>query len=892
MEKNASGEIKRLQGCINDLISILALSGLWSGRVSSQMVKTLLDGLVGMLRLEFAHVRLNEAIDGAPIEVMRLAPHHKESVQPQVVSRVLDRWLTGDLPALPVIIPSPVGEGEVAIAAIQLGLQDNIGVLVAASERRDFPTQIERLLLRVAANQAAVGLQEARRLNEQKRAAKELEQRVEERTSQLTTANQELCQQITERKRVEEERLKLASMVENSADFIGLATLEGHTLFVNPAGQKLVGLDSDEEVRATWIADYVVEEDQAKLQQQILPAVIHKGRWDGEIRFRHFKTGAAIPMLPHVFVIKEPGTDHPVALATISRDITERKRAEGELLALKDELAAELMAMTRLHELSTRLLASPELQPLLDEVLDATIALQNADFGLVQLYNPETRMLDLVAHRGFDADFAAFFKTVDEHSATSCGRALRIGERVIIEDVQTDPNFAPYRQIAAAAGFRAVQSTLLFSRSGAPLGVLSTQFRAPHRPSEHDLRLTDLYARQAAEMIESKRTEEALRASEARFRRYFELGLIGMAMTLPTKGIFEANDELCLILGYERSELLQKTWVELTHPDDLAADVANFERVLAGQIDGYSMDKRWIGKDGRVIDSIMAAKCLRRADGSVDYFVGLVQDITERKRNEEALRKAQAELAHVTRLTTLGEMTASIAHEVNQPLGAIVTNGNASLRLLAHDTPDIAEVREAVDCMISDAMRASQVIKRIRTLLRKTDNVKTLLHINETIREVISMAANELASHQVALRTELAADLPPLMGDRVQLQQVLLNLTLNANEAMSGDGWQPRELLIRSQRRTPDDILVSVRDTGTGLQSKTPERVFDAFYTTKESGLGLGLSISRTIIEAHGGRLWATPNKDQGTTMQFTLSVGTSISHEESGSSRSNRLRD
>jgi PAS domain S-box-containing protein len=215
--------------------------------------------------------------------------------------------------------------------------------------------------------------------------------------------------------------------------------------------------------------------------------------------------------------------------------------------------------------------------------------------------------------------------------------------RVIIEDVQTDPDFVPHRQIAASAGYRAVQSIPLFSRNGQPLGRISAHFRKPHRPSQRELRLTDLYARQAAEMIEHKPAEAARQASVGRFRHYFDLGLIGMAITSPTKECLEVNDELCRILGYERNELLQKTWAEMTHPDDLAADLANFNRVMAGECDGYSLDKRWIRKDGGVIDSIAAAKCFRRADGSVDHFVGMVLDITERKRAEQAGRHSARE---------------------------------------------------------------------------------------------------------------------------------------------------------------------------------------------------------------------------------------------------------
>jgi signal transduction histidine kinase len=243
----------------------------------------------------------------------------------------------------------------------------------------------------------------------------------------------------------------------------------------------------------------------------------------------------------------------------------------------------------------------------------------------------------------------------------------------------------------------------------------------------------------------------------------------------------------------------------------------------------------------------------------------------ERKRAAEALDKAQAELAHITRVMTMGELVASIAHEVNQPLGAIVTNGQACLRLLSREPPNVDKSREVIERMIGDGMRASEVIKRIRTILKKTAPEKAPLNINETIQEVVAIANSEAHRSKVTLLTELAADLPPVVGDRVQLQQVVLNLILNGRDAMSGVEGQSGELLISSRKTRPDEVLVAVRDCGTGLDPQDAERIFDPFFTTKSEGMGLGLSISRTIIEAHGGRLWATPNDGKGATIQFIL---------------------
>lgn len=251
----------------------------------------------------------------------------------------------------------------------------------------------------------------------------------------------------------------------------------------------------------------------------------------------------------------------------------------------------------------------------------------------------------------------------------------------------------------------------------------------------------------------------------------------------------------------------------------------------------------------------------------------LFNDITERKRAEEALHKSQDELAHVTRVTTLGELAASIAHEVNQPLAAIVTNGHASLRLLSREAPDLVGAREAVECMVNDGVRASEIIKRIRALLKKTPAEKALFNINESILEVIALANRELSRNQIVLHTKLNDGLPLVLGDRVQFQQVALNLILNANDAMSREGWHPRELIVRSQESERDHVMVSVCDSGTGLDIEHPERIFQPFVSDKPGGLGLGLSISRTIIEELGGRLWATPNEGKGATFRFTVAT-------------------
>jgi C4-dicarboxylate-specific signal transduction histidine kinase len=317
--------------------------------------------------------------------------------------------------------------------------------------------------------------------------------------------------------------------------------------------------------------------------------------------------------------------------------------------------------------------------------------------------------------------------------------------------------------------------------------------------------------------------------------------------------------------------LLKKSWAEMTHLDDLAADVAQFNRVLAGETDGYTLDKKWIRKDGRVIDTIMSAKCLRRADGSVDYFVGLVQDITERKGSEEALRAAHAQLAHMARVSTMGELAASIAHEVNQPLTAIVAHGDAGMRWLSQVPPNTDEARNAMKEMVVQGHRASDVIGRIRGLLRKAPPNLSTLGANQLIEDVLVLTRQQVAEHGITVRVELASDIPSISGDPIQLQQVLVNLILNAIEATSAKTDGAREVVLTSQRQGINEIVIAVHDSGKGVAPQDMDQLFRPFFTTKAAGIGMGLAISRSIIEAQGGRLWATSNQGIGATFQFSL---------------------
>jgi C4-dicarboxylate-specific signal transduction histidine kinase len=254
--------------------------------------------------------------------------------------------------------------------------------------------------------------------------------------------------------------------------------------------------------------------------------------------------------------------------------------------------------------------------------------------------------------------------------------------------------------------------------------------------------------------------------------------------------------------------------------------------------------------------------------------MGAVRDVTERTRGEEALRQAKADLAHINRVTTMGELTASVAHEVNQPIAAAVTDANTCMRWLARDHPDLEEARAAAVRVVKDATRASEIISRIRLLFNKGTPERELVNVNEVIGEMIFLLRSEAIRYHISVRTELAADLPQVMADRVQLQQVLMNLMINGIDAMKDvDG--ARELVIKSQRAENEQLLLSVSDIGVGLPLQQTDQIFNAFFTTKQHGTGMGLPISRSIVESHGGRLWAAANSPRGANFYFTLSANT-----------------
>ena len=387
----------------------------------------------------------------------------------------------------------------------------------------------------------------------------------------------------------------------------------------------------------------------------------------------------------------------------------------------------------------------------------------------------------------------------------------------------------------------------------------------------HDLRRAEEELRHARDDLDLKvreRTSE-LRQAGAEMQTILDASPLGMVLVGHDHTVKRCNPAFERIVGWSSEDAAGRR-IALTDTIEERCTPLKGRPHNGRGISG--MEIRLTRKDGSEFEAAVACAPLTDEEGHVAGFVANIEDITDRKRADEALRKAQAELAHMTRLTTLGEMAASIAHEVNQPLAAIVANATASLNWLAQPSVKVDVVRDALVDVVNDGHRAADVIQRIRQLATKGDPKRSHLSMNGVVQDVVSLVRTEVQKHRASICAALASGLPPVLGDRVQLQQVIINLIINGVEAMATVRDRPRELVIRTDV-SENRVVVAVQDAGVGFEPDHADRLFDAFFTTKPGGMGMGLSISRSIIEGHGGRLWATANVPYGATFEFALPV-------------------
>jgi PAS domain S-box-containing protein len=538
----------------------------------------------------------------------------------------------------------------------------------------------------------------------------------------------------------------------------------------------------------------------------------------------------------------------------------------------------ELLDLATVIKVSQAVSGEMVLEKLIDSLMRAAIEHAGAERGLLIL--PRGDELRIAAEATTSGDTVIVGPRAASVAAAALPESIvqyvvRTQESVMLDDASAEHPFAadPYvRQHHA----RSMLCVPLMNRATL-IGVLYLENNlTPHVFTPARIAVLKLLASQAAISLENARLYRDAQHMEAYLKAAQTLSHTGSFGWRPATGEIVWSEETYHITGYDRGT---KPTLELVfqriHPDDLVFVQEAIDRATRH---GTALDfeHRLLLPDGAVKYVHIVAHAVSDASGTIEY-VGAIMDITARKHAEEALRTSQGELAHLARVMTMGELVASIAHEVNQPLAAVVNSASACVRWL--DAQNLEAARRSASRAIAEGHRASDIIGRIRALAKKAPPQKDWLDVNETIQEVIALARSEIQRNGVALATHLSEHVPVVLADRIQLQQVLLNLMMNAIEAMRSVSAGPRVLAVSSARGAATEVVIAVRDSGPGFEPQHLDRLFDAFYTTKAHGLGLGLAISRRIIEAHGGRLWATANVPHGAVVQFTVPMGSAGEH-------------
>ena len=384
------------------------------------------------------------------------------------------------------------------------------------------------------------------------------------------------------------------------------------------------------------------------------------------------------------------------------------------------------------------------------------------------------------------------------------------------------------------------------------------------------------------DITERKRNDDALlethaklARSEERWRLVFESSAVGVALTDLNGRFIATNPVFQKMVGYTEGELRERGFIDITVEEDRDVNLMLTNQLIQGTLQQFQIEKRYRRKNGGIVWARNSVSIVAGTERSPGFLMALSEDFTDRRHAEEALNETRSELAHMARITTLSTLTAAIAHEINQPLSGIVTNASTCLRMLDGNPPNLEGARETARRTIRDGNRASEVTTRLRALFSKKDATFELFDLNDAVNEVIALSVSELQRNRIVLRSELTADLPSVLGDRIQIQQVVLNLLRNGWDAMRFVEDRPRGLLIKTESDGAGGVRLSVKDSGVGIAPEAEKKLFEAFHTTKSDGMGIGLSVSHSIINRHQGRLWASRNEGPGATFLFSIPAGT-----------------
>ncbi len=1053
---DSAEELKYLQRCMSDLVSVLALPAVWSGQEPRKIVTTFHDALMATLNLDFLYTRVRIEANGEPSEVLRTAPHYTTTKNADKIRQALNERFGDDPRKWPAEVRSRLGARENSLLPMRLGLEGEIGIVVAGSERADFPTQSERLLLGVAANQVTVGLQQALLLNEQKQVASELDRRVADRTRELAETNEELQLQVGQLRHIPVAAWTLKP--DGTPDFVNQAWLEysGQTLdfvrshpeawltAVHPDDREVASIGfwggvrtgqgfemetrfrrerdgvyrwhlnravalRDAEGRVLRFVGTSTDIDDRKLAEEALRASEGKLRrvidtiptlsWcnlpDGPNEFLskswHQYTGLSpeeahgwgwqaafhpedLPPLIEKwqlllvsgesgelearlrrhdgeyrwFLIRvAPFRDETGTILRwygTSTDIHDRKRVEDELKRSEAryrvvvETASD--AVVSIDESGAIILANPATQRIFghnpEELIGKpmTVLMPGAvrklhETGFKRYLETGARHLnwqgtEVTALRASGEEFpveVSFGEMIADQRKVFTGlirdisekkraeEALVASERSLSQIINTMPVLAwsalpdgtaeffnkrwlDYTGLSPeqAQGWGWAEAvhhydlgrmtkywqSLITTGGSGEIEARLRRFDGNYRwflfradPMRDNSGAILKWYGTNTDIDDRKRAEEALRMRELNLLQITETIPEMLWSASPDGAIDYCNGRLLDYAGISPERVMRDGWMNLLHPDDVEPTAEVWKSCVKSGAP-YRVEVRTFHAADNTYRWCMASALPLLDQGRIIRWHGTVVDMHDWKQAQEELRNTQAELARVTRVMTIGQLTASIAHEVNQPLSGIVTNASTCLRMLDSDPPNIDGARETARRTIRDSNRASEVMTRLRTLFSKKQIHVEPLDLNEAAREVITLLSGELQRNNVILKREFSDHLPTVHGDRVQLQQVILNFIHNGADAMDTVNDRPRQLLIRTET-DGNHVTVSVLDQGVGFSPEISERLFEPFFTTKQKGMGIGLSVSRSIVEAHHGRLWAARNDGPGSTFAFSI---------------------
>ncbi|HLG96830.1 MAG TPA: PAS domain S-box protein [Bryobacteraceae bacterium] len=561
-------------------------------------------------------------------------------------------------------------------------------------------------------------------------------------------------------------------------------------------------------------------------------------------------------------------------LERVRHEMEQRKQAERELSRVQGQLKDELSGMRRLHELGTRLMQQTDLGVVLGEILSTAELITGADMGNIQLLGSDG-VLRIEAQHGFSDQFLEFFSAVKEGENSACATALSRRERVVIEDVARSEILAgsPVLPVLLAEGTHAVQCTPMSTRTGDLVGMLSTHYREPRRLTERDLRLLDLLARQAADLIEKLRAEDALRESEERYRATFDNAAVGIAHVALDGRWVRFNDATCTITGYSREELIHKTFGDITHPDDLEADWILARRVAAGEVPTYSLEKRYIRKDGSVVWVNLTVSLVRDASGAPLHYVSVIEDINARKLAEEGLRihGEQLHLANTALARSnddLQRFAFAASHDLQEPLRMI----SVYSQLLVKSYPGQFDERAGmyVANIVDGTTRMRELLEDLLAYTQVGVDPGEPAEVIDLKTVLEDAEANLMASIEETGASITSDELPPLYAHRSDFTSLFQNLIGNAIKYRSE---QPPRIHVSAQK-IEDEWHFSIADNGIGIDPEYHQQIFEVFkrlHGRTIPGTGIGLPICKRVIERYGGRMWVASREGQGATFYFAL---------------------